>query len=62
METELEAVLGRSFPNPGDGDRVRELVTGSIDDDRLGVPTRRNGDRIVFGYPIVVLTSTLSAA
>jgi SAM-dependent methyltransferase len=61
METELEAVLGRSFPNPGDADRVRELVTASVDDDRLGVPARRNGDRVIFGYPVVVLTATRPA-
>ena len=61
METELEAVLGRSFPNAGDADRVRQLVTASVDDDRLGVPARRQGDRVIFGYPIVVLTATRPA-
>jgi SAM-dependent methyltransferase len=58
METELDAVLARSFPDPGDADRVRELVTASVGDDRLGVPARRKGERVIFGYPIVVLTAT----
>jgi hypothetical protein len=57
METELEAVLGRSFPNLGDADKVRDAVTATVDDDRLGVPARRDGDRVVFGYPVAVLTA-----
>lgn len=57
LESELDAVLGRSFPDPGDAERVREAVTASVADDRLGVPARRDGDRVIFGYPVVVLSA-----
>jgi SAM-dependent methyltransferase len=57
LETELEAVLGRSFPGPGDAERVREAVTATVLDDRLGVPARRDGDQVIFGYPVVVLSA-----
>jgi ubiquinone/menaquinone biosynthesis C-methylase UbiE len=57
LETELEAVLSRSFPEPGDAEKVREAVTGTLDDDRLGVPARRRGERVVFAYPVTVFTA-----
>lgn len=52
MTVELEALLKTSFPNDGDADRVRALVTSSIHDNGLGVDTREQAGRIVFDYPI----------
>jgi SAM-dependent methyltransferase len=59
LESELEGLLSRSFPDPGDEERVREAIVGTLDDDRLGIPARRHGDRVVLGYPIAVLTTTV---
>ena len=57
LETELEPLLSRSFPNPGDADRLRAIFTASLEDDRLGIPLRREGDRIHLAYPVAVLAA-----
>ncbi|HUF90948.1 MAG TPA: class I SAM-dependent methyltransferase [Candidatus Limnocylindria bacterium] len=57
LQGELEGLLSRSFPNPGDADRLREIFTASLTDDALGMETRRHGDRIRFAYPVAVLAA-----
>jgi SAM-dependent methyltransferase len=57
LEGELEGLLSRSFPNAGDGDRIRGIFVDSLADDALGMETRREGDRIRFGYPVAVLAA-----
>lgn len=57
LETDLDGLLSRSFPNPGDAERIRELFAASLDDDRLGMPLRREGGRIHLAYPIAVLAA-----
>jgi SAM-dependent methyltransferase len=59
LESEVESLLGRSFPLPGDADKIRRLFAASIEDDRLGIPVRRVGDRIHYAYPVAVLVSTV---
>ncbi len=59
MEGELESLLGRSFPLPGDADRIRQLFAGSIEDDRLGIPIHREGEEIRYAYPVAILVSIL---
>lgn len=58
LEGELESLLARSFPNPGDADRIRDLFAASLADDALGIGARRDGDRIRYGYPVAVLAAT----
>jgi hypothetical protein len=55
LEGELEGLLGRSFPKPGDADRIRALFAASVDDDALGIQTRRVGDTYHYGFPVAVL-------
>ena len=57
LEAELDELLSRSFPNPGDADRIRELFAASLEDDRLGIPLRREGTRIHLSYPIAALAA-----
>src|SRR5262249_1282426 len=57
LESELEALLGRSFPKPGDADRIGAIFGASVEDDRLGIPLQRDGDRIRYAYPIAVLAA-----
>jgi len=57
LEGELEGLLGRSFPKPGDADRIRELFAASLADDRLGIETRRDGTQIRYGFPVAVLVA-----
>ena len=58
LESELEGLLSRSFPLPGDADKIRALFTAALEDDRLGLPLRRDQDQIHLAYPIAVLVST----
>src|SRR5262245_25962046 len=44
LRDKLENRLARSFPNPGDDDKIRALFRASLIDDRLGIPIRAEGD------------------
>jgi SAM-dependent methyltransferase len=57
LEAELDGLLQRSFPNPGDDVKIREMFRASLDDDRLGVGARRDGNTIRFAYPVAVLVA-----
>ena len=61
LEGELESLLGRSFPLPGDADRIREIFAASLTDDRLGIPMSREGERIRNAYPVAVLVADKAA-
>ena len=58
LRDELENLLSRSFPNPGDGDKIREIFRTSAGDDRLGIPIRLDGTLIHYAYPVAVLSAT----
>jgi hypothetical protein len=57
LESDLESLLARSFPNPGDDDKIRGLFRASIGNDVLDVQARREGDLIVYGFPVAVLVA-----
>ena len=57
LKSELEGLLERSFPEPGDAERVRRMLVDSLEDDGLGLGTHRRGDALVFAYPIAVLVA-----
>lgn len=57
LTTDLDGLLSRSFPNPGDADRLRETIVAAADDDRLGIPIWRHDGRIHLAYPIAVLAA-----
>jgi ubiquinone/menaquinone biosynthesis C-methylase UbiE len=57
LEGEVEDLLQRSFPNPGDADKIRRMFVESLDNDGLGMDIRRQGDKIRFAYPIAVLVA-----
>ena len=57
MRSDLESLLARSFPNPGDDDKIRELFRASVGNDFLDIKARREGDLIVYGFPVAVLVS-----
>jgi len=62
LEGELESLLGRSFPLPGDADKIREIFRASLADDRLGIPMSREGETIRYAYPVAVLVADKHAA
>jgi SAM-dependent methyltransferase len=62
LRSDLDGLLERSFPAPGDAERVRRMFVDSLADDGLGMGTRRHGDRIVFAYPVAILTASAAAS
>jgi len=54
---ELEAYLARSFPDPADADEIRRMFVASLDDDAMGLATRRVGDQIWFHHDVALLVS-----
>jgi SAM-dependent methyltransferase len=61
LRVDLEGVLSRSFPAPGDLDVIRGMFVDSLAGDGLGLGTRREGDRIVFAYSVAMLAATRAA-
>ena len=57
LEGELEGLIKRSFPNPGDDETLRRIFRASLDGDTLGIGARRDGDTIRYGYPVAVLVA-----
>ena len=57
LRDELENLLKRSFPNPGDADKIRDLFAASLTDDQLGIPLHRDGEVIHYAYPVAVLVA-----
>lgn len=57
LRDEVRNLLARSFPNPGDEQRILELFSASIEDDRLGIPVSRDGDKLLYAYPVAILAA-----
>lgn len=57
LRDEVRNLLARSFSNPGDETKIVELFAASIDDDRLGIPVSRDGDRLLYAYPVAILAA-----
>jgi SAM-dependent methyltransferase len=57
LDGDLDGLLQRSFPNPGDEDRIRDIFARSLDDDAIDMtPTLRDG-KILYGFPVAILSS-----
>jgi ubiquinone/menaquinone biosynthesis C-methylase UbiE len=54
-EVELEQVLQRSFPKPGDADTIRQMFVEDLGVNRLGVGAHRKEGNIRYAYPIAVV-------
>ena len=57
LESELEGLLERSFPAPGDADRIRKIFEDSLDDDTLDMATERRDGRIYLSFPVAILAA-----
>jgi SAM-dependent methyltransferase len=60
LRAEVESLLSRSFPAPGDADRVRAQFEASLADDAMGVGARRVDGAIHFAYPVAILVAPRS--
>jgi SAM-dependent methyltransferase len=58
LEGELESLIARSFPKPGDDATLRRIFADSLAGDTLGIQARRDADgRIRYGYPVAVMAA-----
>jgi SAM-dependent methyltransferase len=53
----VKAMLSRSFPNPGDGEKVTEMFAASTKDGRLGVEAYYEAGELRYAYPVVILSA-----
>lgn len=60
-EVEMEQVLQRSFPAPGDADKIRKMFLDDLGVDRLGVGAHRKDGGIHYAYPVVALVGNKAA-
>lgn len=56
MAIELETQLNASFPNLGDKEKLRALITSDVDKDYLGVNVTRIDGKYQLYYPIYIYT------
>jgi SAM-dependent methyltransferase len=57
LRDEVKNLLARSFPNPGDEAKIIDLFSASLADHRLGIPVRRDGDKLEYAYPVAILAA-----
>jgi hypothetical protein len=53
----MESLLSRSFPNPGDDDKIRALFRAALKDDFLDIQAREEGELILYGFPVAILVA-----
>jgi SAM-dependent methyltransferase len=61
LEAELDGLLSRSYPEPGDEEKVRALFLDSLADDGLGLDAHEREGRIHLAYPIAILAAARTA-
>jgi SAM-dependent methyltransferase len=57
LQTDIDGLIARSFPNPGDADRIRAIYEASLADDALDMATRRDGGAVHLAFPVAVLAA-----
>lgn len=53
----VDHLLARSFPNPGDEEKIRALFAAALADDGLGVPVSRENGILSYAYPVMILSA-----
>jgi SAM-dependent methyltransferase len=57
LPVEVQDLLVRAFPNPGDQVKIIEMFRNSAENGRLGIPVRLDGDKIHVTYRAAILVS-----
>jgi ubiquinone/menaquinone biosynthesis C-methylase UbiE len=55
VECDLDDLLSRSFPNPGDEEKIRRMFFESIGSNTLDLNTRIEDGKIYYSFPVAVL-------
>jgi ubiquinone/menaquinone biosynthesis C-methylase UbiE len=58
---DFEGLLSRSFPQPGDADRIRKIFEASVEDNALDMATRREDGKMFYEFPIAILSAVVPA-
>jgi ubiquinone/menaquinone biosynthesis C-methylase UbiE len=58
LRDEVQNLLARSFPNPGDDVEITKIFAASAENNSLGIPVRRIGERLEYAYPVAILAAT----
>jgi ubiquinone/menaquinone biosynthesis C-methylase UbiE len=57
LQAELEGLITRSFPNPGDDVKLRKIFEAAAERDDLDMQVHRADGTIRLGYPVAVLAA-----
>lgn len=57
VECELDDLLSRSFPNPGDEQKIRKIFSDSVGENSLDLNTRMEAGKIYYSFPVAVLVA-----
>jgi len=60
LDTDLDGLLSRSFPEPGNAEKIRAAIVASLPGDALDLNARRVGDQVRLGHPIAILAARRS--
>jgi ubiquinone/menaquinone biosynthesis C-methylase UbiE len=58
VPAERDRLIAGSFPADGDRELLRRMIDESVDGDRFGMQSHREGDTVRLSYPSVILTAT----
>jgi ubiquinone/menaquinone biosynthesis C-methylase UbiE len=58
LRDEAKNLLARSYPNPGDEEKIFAMFRASASDDSLGIPVRLDGEAIHYAYPVAIVAAT----
>ena len=57
VECDLDDLLSRSFPNPGDEPKIRKMFADSIPGNTMDLNTRQHEGKIYYSFPVAVLVA-----
>ncbi len=52
----VDAILSRSFPDPGGAEAFRSMVANDIGQNRIGIDASRNESGLAFAFPVVIVS------
>jgi SAM-dependent methyltransferase len=59
LRGEVQNLLARSFPLPGDAERITALFAAQTERDSMGIDVRREGEALRYAYRAAILAATL---
>jgi SAM-dependent methyltransferase len=60
LRGEVRSLLARSFPLPGDAERITALFAAQAERDSMGIEVRREGEALHYAYRVAILAATRS--